>query len=287
MRNLKWCPVRPGSLVRLFCLPAVVVACLLLVPQFGHTEPLTLSGFTEPALDAKLGLAVTGRVVKLNVREGQAVKKGEALLELDQHLEQLEVKRRELLWRNRSEVDAAKRQLDTLSRHLDETRSLYKATGSVPREEMERQEMEVDVARIDLRRLEIAEEREELEYNIAREDLRKRTLVAPFAGQVAAVLIEIGENCEPDTPLVHLVGTSPVNFVANVELGVSRKLKVGQKVDVALHTGTESVNREGKIVFISPVIDPASGLRTVKARFDNQDGKVIPGVTGDMRVNAE
>ena len=39
-------------------------------------------------------------------------------------------------------------------------------------------------------------------------------------------------------------------------------------------------NIGGKIVFISPVVDPASGLQKVKVLFDNAEGKIRPGVSG-------
>ena len=37
-----------------------------------------------------------------------------------------------------------------------------------------------------------------------------------------------------------------------------------------------------KIEFISPVVDPASNLREVKVVFRNPDGKIQPGVNGEM-----
>ena len=100
-------------------------------------------------------------------------------------------------------------------------------------------------------------------------------------------MIGVGENIEPDTPLVQLVSTNALNFVANVELSVSQKLNLGQSVKLKLESGAASVNREAEIVFISPVIDLASRLRTIKARFDNQDGEVVPGITGVMHLDAE
>ena len=69
------------------------------------------------------------------------------------------------------------------------------------------------------------------------------------------------------------------------ELGVGRRLSLGQAVKLELQTGGEPVLRDAEIVFISPVVDPASGLRKVKALFDNQDGAVIPGVAGVMVLN--
>ena len=267
-----------------------MVLVILLLPLVSLAEPLTISGFTEPVLDSKLGLDVIGRVATVHGQEGQTVKKGEPILVLDQRVEQLGTARRKLIWNDRTEVDAVSRQLQTLTVHLDDTKSLAQSTiltNSVPREELENQELEHDLASIDLKRLQIEEKREKLEYDIARQELRKRTLYAPFEGQIVELLIGVGENIEPDTPLVHLVSTSSLNFVANVELGVSQKLELGQSVELQLQSGAETVNSEAEIVFISPVIDLASRLRTIKARFDNQDGAVVPGITGVMRLTAE
>ena len=43
-------------------------------------------------------------------------------------------------------------------------------------------------------------------------------------------------------------------------------------------------NKKGKIEFISPVVDKASLLRTVKVVFENSDKSVEPGVTGKIFV---
>ena len=268
----------------------IAIVFLVLLPLASQAEPMSISGFTEPVLDSNLGIDVIGRVAVILVEEGQTVKKGEAILELNKHEEQLGTARRKLIWNDRTEVDAATRQLETLTRHLDDTKSLYQsttATNSISREELENQELEYDLASIDLKRLETDEMREKLEYEIARDELRKRTLYAPFSGQIAELLIGVGENVEPDTPLVHLVSTNSLNFVANIELDVSQKLQLGQSVELQLETGAASVNKDAQIIFISPVIDLASRLRTIKARFDNQDGDVVPGITGVMQLETE
>ena len=215
------------------------------------------------------------------------VEKGQVILELDQQLERLEVQRRKLLWTSKTEVQSAARQVKTLRSHLKATEELYKTTGSVPREELENQELEHALAVDELKRLEDAEKREKIEYGIANQQLFKRSLRAPFSGQIAELLINVGENCELDTPLVHLVDTRRGYFVANVELSVSQKLSLGQTVELQLQSGLGTVNRPAEIVFISPVVDPASGLRKIKAQFENPEGNIIPGVAGVMILDAD
>ena len=272
------------GLVR-FALP-VALFILVWLPLNSQAQQMSISGFTEPYLDAMLGISATGRVAKIHLTEGTTVEIGQVILELDQQLEQLEVQRRKLLWTSKTEVKSAARQVKTLKSHLKATKELYKTTGSVPREEMENQELEHALAINELRRLEDAEKREKIEYGIANQQLSRRSLRAPFSGQIAELLINVGENCEIDTPLVHLVNTSRGYFVANVELSVSQQLARGQTVELQLQSGLETVSRTAEIVFISPVVDPASGLRKIKTQFDNPNGKIIPGVAGVMILEA-
>ena len=257
------------------------------LPLNGHAQETSITGFTEPYFDAMLGISAIGRVAKIHLPEGTTVEEGQVILELDQQLEELEVQRRKLLWTSKAEVQSAARQVKTLKSHLKATQDLYKTTGSVPREELENQELQHALAVDELKRLQDAERREKIEYGIANQQLFRRSLRAPFAGQIAELLIDVGENCELDTPLVHLVNTRRGYFVANVELGVSQKLKMGQTVELRLQAGPETLSRKAEIVFISPVVDPASGLRKIKAQFDNPDGSIIPGVAGVMVLDAD
>jgi positive regulator of sigma E activity len=48
-------------------------------------------------------------------------------------------------------------------------------------------------------------------------------------------------------------------------VNVSQKLSTGQAVELQLQSGLENVSRNAEIIFISPVVDLASGLRKIKA----------------------
>ncbi len=286
IRNItEYLTINTSSRLLRFAWP-LLLFILVSLPLNSRAQQSSITGYTEPYSEAMLGISAIGRVAKIHLPEGSSVEKGQVILELDQQLEQLEVQRRKLLWTSRTEVKSAARQVKTLKSHLKATKVLYKTTGSVPREELENQELEYALAVDELRRLEDAERREEIEYGIASEHLAKRSLRAPFAGQIAELLIDVGENCELDTPLVHLVDTRRGYFVANVELSVSQMLTLGQSVELQLQSGLETLSRKAEIVFVSPVVDPASGLRKIKALFDNPDGKIIPGVAGVMIVDA-
>ena len=250
-------------------------------PSYGK-EPLSVSGITEPIKDVTLSATVVGTVLTIFVREGMAVEKGAAILEFDKKLEALEEERRRLIWESKAEVRAAAARVSTLKSLLESTRELFKSTGSVSKEELEKMELDYELAAAEKERLESAEERERIEYEMARESLRKRSLISPIQGTVTKLFLDEGEACQENQPLVRIVDASRGIFVSNVEEWIGRTLRTGQSVDLRIHAGADSFARNGKVVFVSPVADPASGLVEVKVEFENQDGLVRPGVSGSL-----
>lgn len=245
-------------------------------------EQLSVSGITEPINDVTLSASVAGMISAIFFKEGAHIKKGQSILELDNKLEELEVERRRLIWESKVEVDAASERVVTLKSLLNSTRELFESTGSVSKEELEEKELEYKLSVAELKRLEIEEQREKIEYKMALENLHKRRLRSPIKGIIIKLFLDKGEYCEPGQPLVHVVDTSRCLFVGNVEEWIGRTLRKGQSVDLKIRTGSKSITKKGTIVFVSPVVDPASGLLEVKTEFENGDGAVRPGISGVM-----
>jgi membrane fusion protein, multidrug efflux system len=266
-------------------LPAVLF-CISLFPWNplpSHAKDhISISGITEPVKDVTLGANVVGTISTIFLKEGMSVNKGETILELDKKLESFEVERRKLIWESKAEVAAASVRVNTLHSILESTRELFKSTGSVSREELEKMALDYELAVAEKERLESAEERERIEYEMARESLRKRSLVSPIQGIVVKLFLSEGEACQENQPLARVVDAGRGIFISNVEEWIGRSLRVGQTVDLKIKAGVESVAKRGKIVFVSPVADMASGLIEIKAEFDNQDGSVRPGVSGAL-----
>lgn len=248
-------------------------------------EVISISGITEPIHDVHLSLTTMGTVNKIFYHEGDYVKKGTVILNLDLKLEALEVKRRKLIWVSKAEVNSANARVATMTSHLKSTRELYKSTGSISQEELELQQLEHDLAVAEKERMENNELRERIEYEIALEQLNKRSLRAPFSGVITELHVGLGETSESDVPLVHLVDTSQVLFVCTVEEQVGRTLKSGPEVDLEIQAGSTPIKIKGEITYVDPVVDPASGLQKVKVLFQNEEGEIHPGVAGTMFVD--
>ena len=94
---------------------------------------------------------------------GDYVRKGETILELDNVLESLEVERRKLIAESKVDLESAASQLDALQQDLEEMQRLYEDTRSISRDEIQKRELDIILAKAEYGRLELAEAREEIE----------------------------------------------------------------------------------------------------------------------------
>ena len=237
-------------------------------------------GTTEPLRDAKVSAVVGGTIVAVDAKEGQFVKSGDVVIELDSALESLEAERRKLLMESTVEVDAAQSRLDTVTVDLAATRKLHDETKSVSDEDLQKKELDHKLAQAELQRQILAHQREEIEYRMAAAQLQRRNISAPFDGVVVQLLLEVGESCSQQQPVFRIVDTRKCRLVVHMEQGPSAKLKLGRQVGLRIQDVEGPVALQGTVDFISPLVDASSGLREVKVVFDNPDGRVHPGVAG-------
>jgi RND family efflux transporter MFP subunit len=236
----------------------LLLPCLILLAGLAPARAATISatGLTEPILDAVLSTPVTGIVQARKFQEGAFIKEGTVLVELDRGLEELEVARRQLA-------------LEPLKSDLEASQFLFKQPkSSVSKELLDKKQLDFDVALA--------------EHELAREQLRRRSVIAPFDGTIIDFFVQLGEACQIQQPILRLVDTRRCYFVSHVESQTGYALKVGQAVELEIEAGRNPVRLTGKISFVSPVVDPASGLLKVKVIFENPDGAIRPGVAGKM-----
>lgn len=232
---------------------AVVVGCACLS---AHAATVSVTGITEPIADVVLSASVPGIVSAWKFKEGDFIKANEVIIELDNRLEELEVERRKAVLESRkSERDA----LQTLA---------AKSSISVKKEELEKAVTDFRIA--------------QAEFEMAVEQLRKRAVISPCAGNIVEIARDVGEACQAYQPLIRVVDTRQCYFVSNVEAKLAGRLKAGQIMKLEIESSSAPVVVEGKITYLAPVVDPASGLQKVKVQFDNADGRVRPGVSGKL-----
>lgn len=239
--------IRPLILVIALCLASP------LLPAHAAEVP-AIDGITLPFMDVMLGSSVPGIISVEKFKEGDRVEKGDVILELDKKLEEFEVQRRKAV-------------MDQNEIQMKSTQQLSVNTKSVSLEEMHKAEAEYKVSHA--------------EYDIAVQELAHRQVVAPFSGSITEISLHIGAACGPYQPLVRLVDTTRCYFEGHIDGKDAASLHLDQPVKIEIDGAEAPVS--GKICFISPVVDPASGLARVKAIFQNDDGKIRPGVAAKLK----
>ena len=248
------------------------------------TTPMNLSsapGVTQALRDVKLSMTVAGRIDGMMVREGSRVRQGQLLMHLDRTLEELEVQRRRLLVEDRARLDELKQKEKTLIEQVESLRPLL-STGGVSRKQFEDEDMALGAVTAERKALEAAKDRERVELSLAQEAYERRHLRSPIDGIITKVAYRQGESVGPHEPVISVVDTSRVRFMGTVPARTGLKLQVGASVKIELGQDTQVRVRTAKVVFVSPVTDPSSGLIEVIAEFENADGSVRPGISGRM-----
>ena len=246
--------------------------------------PMNLSsapGVTQALRDVKLSMTVAGRIDGMMVREGSRVRQGQLLMHLDRTLEELEVQRRRLLVEDRARLDELKQKEKTLIEQVESLRPLL-STGGVSRKQFEDEDMALGAVTAERKALEAAKDRERVELSLAQEAYERRHLRSPIDGIITKVAYRQGESVGPHEPVISVVDTSRVRFMGTVPARTGLKLQVGASVKIELGQDTQVRVRTAKVVFVSPVTDPSSGLIEVIAEFENADGSVRPGISGRM-----
>jgi membrane fusion protein (multidrug efflux system) len=208
--------------------------------------------------EVKVVAEAEGKVVALNVEEGDTVAKGRVLLRIDPADAELAVQKGELALRNarsnfeRSEAMAAEKLISP--QDLDKARYERDLAGQT-----------------------LAE---------ARRSLSKTTVPAAFSGRITLRKVLLGQNVKVGDELVTLADFDPL--IARIHLPEREVLdmRVGQDVRLALRA-REETRFGGRIRQISPVVDTASGTVKVTVEAVKPPASVRPGAFVTVEVLRE
>src|SRR5688572_6384266 len=217
----------------------------------------------EPERQAQVVAKTSGVLLNLHVEEGDVVKAGQLLAQLDPEKTRLEVARAEA---NLKRLESDFRRSTELS-----------AKQLVSPEAHDRIKFDLETQRA--------------AYDIAKLDLSYTRIVAPIDGVISERLVKEGNLIQLHQALFRIDDFDPLQGVLNVperELSTLRpELPVKMMVD-ALPGKTF----DGKVARVSPVVDAATGTFRVTTEFHDATGALKPGMFGrldivyDERANA-
>lgn len=277
-RTRLWQALGPLDLARSFA------AALLAVGVCGAVQAAEYVGLVHPLSDIQMSVPVAGVVQRVLVKPGQWVREGQALLELDSTVQQLELRRRGIIVEDESELAASRARVEVMTELQRMMESVANTTSSISREELLKQRLETVSANGRLVQLQTQKRREQVEFDQAKSDLGQRTLRAPVAGMVVDAPLEVGEWAKPGDNVLRIVDATNVELRFSLPLEALAAVRVGSRLSAGFESGRGLITAEGQVQFVSPVADPASGLSEVRAVFANPRGLLRPGVKGILKL---
>lgn len=233
--------------------PQVDVTTLAPTRVVEGTEYLaTLRSRTAATLQPQVAGLVTGIAVK----PGDAVEKGQVLMQIDPGrqpaaLSQIVASR-----------NAREAQLRLAEQNLARVEQLV-ASGALPRQELDNARSAAEAARADVAAL-------GAQITGTRVELRNYKIVAPERGVVGDIPVRVGDLVTPQTQLTTV--TDNATLEANVSLPVERAR------DVAIGTQLDILDRDSTVVasghasFVSAQVNPETQSVLVKADIANPTG---------------
>jgi multidrug efflux system membrane fusion protein len=219
---------------------------------------------------------VDGQIVKVDFKEGQDVKEGEPLLQVDPRpfqaaLEQAQANRQ------KDEAQLVGAQLD-----LDRYEKLI-GSGWQTRQSYDQQKATVG-------QLQASIKGDEAQINTAKLNLSYADIRSPIDGRLGARLVDKGNlvHANDNTPLVMITEVKPIFVSFTLPQDNFDDLRESQnKAPLAVHAYSGDGKKqlaEGKLTLIDNAIDQATGTIHLKARFDNEDERLWPGEFVSLRV---
>ena len=198
---------------------------------------------------------VPGRVQKIAFSSGDSVAAGDVLVTLDASAEQAEL--RALL------ADLELAQMD-----LERTRDLRR-TQAISQSELDRATTLVSTleARVEQQRVLI----------------ERKTIRAPFTGELGIRRVNPGQYLAPGEPLVSLQALDPIHLDFTLPERHLGALAVGQQV-LAPVAAWPGETFPGQITAISPELERGNRMLHLQATLPNPDGRLRPGMFSQLRV---
>ncbi|HEV8236141.1 MAG TPA: efflux RND transporter periplasmic adaptor subunit, partial [Gemmatimonadaceae bacterium] len=203
---------------------------------------VTASGQVRPQTKVDVASDVSGKILKLAVKEGQIVTSGQFLLQIDQSQPQAAVDR-SLAQVASSQAQLAQSQsnFDQAQRSFDRTSAIKKTNPQlISDEQIEQLRTAVDVNKSLVDAAKHAVDQATASLNDAKSALSKTTIYAPMAGRVTRLAVEQGETAVPGTfnkdaaTLLTISDMSVLETRVKVDETDVARIKVGDSAQVQI-----------------------------------------------------
>ncbi len=212
-------------------------------------DALQTNGNLKSRQGVMLRPEVSGRVAQLNFTDGAGVRKGQTLIQLDDALQQAQLKQAQA---EMAIADANhKRNLDLFTKGFVSQRGVDESAAN----------------------LQVAQAK----LGLAQAQVLRMKIVAPFDGVVGIRAVNLGDYVKDGADLVNIEDVSQILLDFSLPERIQAKVKKGLMVKVSVDA-LPGKTFEGEVEALNPLMDSNGRSLQVRARLDNKAALLRPGM---------
>jgi len=247
--------------------------------------PLVATGTIFPEYESKIGPKISGTIEIVYVDEGDKVRKGQPLVQLDQKDLLIAVRQGQATVRvAEAQLKEAEVKVANLKKERERLANLLKKNViSQQKYDDIDTAYSMAVTGIEVIRAQILSTRENLA--MAEQKLSDTVIIAPFSGLIVKRFVNQGEfvSTMPPSPLFLIMNIDKVKTEIGLpEIHIAR-IHIGNPVEVTVDT-YPGIIFKGTVSTINPMVDPVSRAFTVKVEIPNKDHRLKPGMFARVKI---
>jgi len=240
------------------------------------SEKIHYTGLVEAREKIIITPEVSGKIAKIHVDEGESVRKGEILAELDTKAIRLQQQQAE------AGLAVAKANYNDAQRNMERMERLRKE-NAVSEQQYEKVKLAFESAEAQLKQAQAV-------LDLAEHNLDVSIMKAPFNGVIASKNAEVGDIINPmmgggyaasSSGVLTLVDFSVVKIHIQVSHEDVVRIKKGQKAVLSVKAFPDK-EFSGKVTVVNMAAGPVSKKFDVEVQVQNSDNLLRPNIFGDV-----
>ena len=244
------------------------------------TVPVKFSAKLKGQTDVTITPQVSGQLVKICVKEGDQVKKGQVLFQIDSRSARLDLES------TQANLQAAIAQENSAKLEYESNKNLFdkKIVSQYTLTSAENSYKQAIASTAQAR----------ASVNNAKVNLGYCTITAPVTGIIGEIPVRTGDQVSPGTELTIVSGNTNMDAEFSVtesiieravsegySMNVEEALKHFPDVTFVMKNGTEYPIK-GRVTSATGVVNATTGTISLKATFPNPEGKLFSGIQGTV-----